>query len=295
MPTTDVTQLADAFESDASHEWPVEAGARGWIEACINAGLIREVSSEMVAYCPDCVTYHPVRRCGDGKLFAKCGAGRRCVDPEQMRRWKADPAGLKQYLTGALDIESPSRELLTGALWVLGQAPGPGGEFPVWLLIGASYPVQRQSALVALNQHSPAAPGVIVSSSSHALATHWPRNSRAVLLQDLLEVDGGDVTLQRGLVFDAAPATKRERRGPGAPSKNDTDDVETFLKRVRSGLAKKTSANDEAQSIANWQKDKFGETGARKWTVIRNNISPTWQRWKKAGFPTGVEGTHNLE
>lgn len=186
-PVSAVSMLCAALEHGSAADWPCDAHAADGMEALLEARLIVELPLAKHLACPYCYEIAEVHHENNGTIRLRC-EDRTLLNRNWLRRWRVDRAALADFLKANLSLSGAVEERIDGRFWLLGRMAGRGDGFPLWLLVGSDDAGVRLSCLRMLEQRGPAEQGVLISSSSSALSTVWPRDTQAVVLEDILSI-----------------------------------------------------------------------------------------------------------
>ena len=275
-----LSTFSHALESGEAGEWPSDEQSCKDITALQQHGLVTEDAPARFAICPHCYEQLDVLGSSEAGFYIQCEDGKISIPRNRLRRWRSDVEMLSTFLPSFLGLTEQTRSLIPDHLWFLGRMPGKASGFPVWLLIGADPPHVRSSCNETLLIRSPAERGIILTSSQQAIATRWPRDSTAILLEDVFEIQKGALKIRIEEIWDKAPIDRRKSGKRGRPSKNHLDPFEVFHERVKTGTANKGSLEKEAKAIAAYEASIVGEANARSWGHIRNKIAKDYRCWK---------------
>ncbi len=246
------------------------------------------------AVCPHCLQQIQVEFTSDKKPYIFCEDGIASLNPDTLKRWRIDQQKLIEFLRSKLVLTEQSSQIEQGIQY-LGRMPSPNGGTPIWWLNTNGRSAPLIYARHYLETRSPNDPGLILVDHVLGLATVWPRQHQSVLLDDILDLKNGNLTINLDLLNQSVPSTKKTKGKPGAPDKNSLDPLDTFHRRIQQGQALKTSCKAEATAIAAFEEVKFGGDKARRWKTIRNAISESYNEWKRFGFPDTYIKPQNLE
>ncbi len=287
--------FTEALERGEPQQWPANEADAASLNALFQAGLAVESRPVKLVTCQHCYEQHELKGTKASGYFTTCEEGRITIAPDELRRWRANASAVARHIRKQLGLAEALIELRTGSLWLLGRANSVNGGYPIWLLVGADAPSSREIAIETLETRAPAEAGEIIASSADAIATLWPRGTRALLLDEVMTVSSHGILLNRREISAHAPATRRNAAAPGRTPKNSGDPLAMFLDRIRSEKADKRTCKAEATALAGIEVSMFGEDDARKWNSIRNIISGAYAAWAAAGHPREFEWSHNPE
>lgn len=273
------SMFSNALESGNTVEWPKDEQSCSDITTLQRLGLITECALTRLAICPHCYEQLDVLGSSANGFYVQCEDGKISVPRNRLRRWRADVEMLTTILHSYLGLTEQTRSLTPDHLWFLGRMPGKSSGFPVWLLIGAEPPHIRSSCHETLLRRSPAERGIILTSSQQSIAVRWPKDSKAILLEDVFEIQKGALQLHIEEIWNKAPADRRKLGKRGRIPKNHLDPIEIFHERLKSGIAKKDSLQREAKAIATYEASIVGAAKARSWRYIQNKISKDYNSW----------------
>lgn len=251
------------------------------IAALHAANLITELPTSTYAICPHCYEQLAVSGTSTSGFYIECEDGKISVPRQILRRWSAAPLKLIEYVRSTFKLTESVEGRVPQKLWYVGRMPGKGSGFPIWFLKGADCPHIRSECGDTLQKRSPGERGVVITTSRQALFETWPKNTKTVLLEDLLQMKKGELTLSSEPIWSHAPPKKQPKKKRGAPSKNHLEPLTIFNDRIIAGSAI-DNVTDEAKAIANYEAAIVGEHMARKWQTIRNTISGPHRDWKFA-------------
>ncbi len=290
--------MADDFFSSvfqASRPFSIPQGEtlREIFSSLVNHKIVVETKPAKLAICRHCGTEKPIYRSPGRHTYIICDDDDIEIPSEDLRRWRIDINALQAFLRDALELSdllvySPEHEIS-----YLGRRSSPNGGFPIWLMISRADPSRLLVAQHFLKTRSPAERGVVICDHPLGLSTLWSRDSKPVLLDEILNVNAGDILLNSALLMSSAPETKLSKSSPGRPMKSAISPNDLFLERIRSGEASQTSCNAEAKAIAAFEEEQVGNGNARKWTTIRNQIGSDYSDWKSSNFSTSWRPSQN--
>ncbi len=256
------------------------------------AGILIELKPLKFATCNHCLKEVPVEFTSDKKPYIFCEDGIASLNPDTLKRWRIDQQKIIEFLRSVLGLTEQS-DHSERCIQYLGRMPSPNGGTPLWWINTNGCDETLIYAKHYLETRSPNYPGLILVDNPLGLATVWPRKHQSALLDDILDIKNGNLTINLDILNQSVPSIKKTKGKPGAPGKNTLDPLDTFHRRIQQGQALKTSCKAEATAIAAFEEVKFGGDKARQWETIRNAISESYIEWKRLGFPDTYTKSHN--
>lgn len=285
----DARFIESAVESGRSRSWPQLSTPQS--KHLISIEVIVPAPRPKSLVCPDCCLSHPVEQTADGKFELVCEAGRRPIEPEALRQWRADPKALAKWMSIMLTGSNGVDERIPNVLWYLGDADVGGGPIPLWLARQCQKTETVDAIKGSLKRRSPVGPGIIITSSPSLEVVSWPRDSRTIRLSDLLVETNDGWMYSRKVLLAHAPAVLKPAGDPGAPRKNTFDNVAEFRNRVKVGLARRESLASEARALLDMQRELFLDENCHDRGSIENKIRKEYGAWKASGFTELPDGT----
>jgi hypothetical protein len=254
------------------------------LEMMLQVGLIRLEPLTPEYFCNDCFDWHDATEETAGVFTVRCVAGTVRLGTRELARWSASRSGFVSWLREKLVLSGATEWKASNVLCYLGDYGEGYHSFPVWLLCGLDRPGALLEASSALARRSPAETGVILASLPNALSNSWPRDSKAILLTELLQIEHGQLTLDLRLLLAQAPTSRRQGEIRGRPSKAAEAVLAIFAQRVRAGEAAPTGLKAEACAIWGALRSRYAEKDCPAVGTIENRIRQPYRAWTNSGF-----------